>query len=58
VLTYEVAAAAILLMVLLYAREVGWRAALRRWPADIVAVVGALLVVALNTPRSKEPLGG
>ena len=54
ILTYEVAAAAALLSVLLYARIVPWRRALGRWTLDVVAVGAPLAFVALNTPRSKE----
>jgi hypothetical protein len=56
VLTYEVAAAAALLSVFLYAREIPWRAAVRRWAIDVVAVVAAAAWVAIHTPRSMEPL--
>ncbi len=56
VLTYEVAAAAALLSVFLYAREVPRREAVRRWLVDVVAVVAAAGFVAVNTPRSMEPL--
>lgn len=58
VLTYEVAAAAALLSVFLYQREVGWRAAVRRWALDALVVVAATAWVALNTPRSMEGLRG
>jgi hypothetical protein len=58
VLTYEVAAAAALLSVFLYAREVPRRVAVRRWLVDVVAVVAAAGFVALNTPRRKESLAG
>jgi hypothetical protein len=58
VLTYEVAAVAMLLGVIAYARVVGWPRAWRRWALDVVAIVGPLLYVALNTPRSKESLSG
>lgn len=58
VLTYEVAAAAALLSVILYAREVGWTRAWRRWALDVPVVAAPLLFVALNTPRRKEPLSG
>ena len=57
VLTYEVAAAAALLSVFLYAREIPWRAAVRRWAIDVVAVVAAAAWVAIHTPRTMEPLG-
>ena len=56
VLTYEVAAAAALFSVFLYAREVPRREAVRRWLVDVVAVVAAAGFVAVNTPRSMEPL--
>ncbi|MGI8595092.1 MAG: hypothetical protein ACR2ML_12140 [Solirubrobacteraceae bacterium] len=58
VLTYEVAAAAALLSVFLYRREVGWGAAVRRWGLDALVVVAATAWVALNTPRSMESLRG
>jgi len=58
VLTYEVAAAAALLSVFLYRREVGWGAAVRRWALDALVVVAATAWVALNTPRSMEGLRG
>jgi hypothetical protein len=57
VLTYEVAAAAALLSVFLYAREIPWRAAVRRWAVDVVAVVAAAAWVAIHTPRTTEPFG-
>lgn len=58
VLTYEVTAAAALLSVFLYATRVPWRAALRRWRLDVVAVLAALFVVGLSTTRVLlTPLG-
>lgn len=58
VLTYEVAAVAALLSLFLYAREAGWRRALRRWALDVGAVGIAMVVVALNTQREMESFGG
>ena len=51
VLTYEVAALAIVAGGLLYAARSSWSQALRRWPWDVAAVGAALALVALNTPR-------
>ena len=57
VLTYEVAALAILAGGLLYAARSSWSQALRRWPLDVVAVGAALALVALNTPREVRAPG-
>jgi hypothetical protein len=54
VLTYEVAGALAVLNVVLYAREAGWRRALRRWPFDAVPVVVALAYVVKHHTRKTE----
>jgi hypothetical protein len=58
ILTYEIAAVAILLAVGLYARTAGWRPALRRWPLDVLVVLGGAGFVRANTARSVQTLGG
>ena len=55
VLTYEVAALAILCSGALYAARSSRRAALRRWPWDVAAVGAALALIGLNTPRDVRP---
>jgi hypothetical protein len=53
VLTYEIAAIAALLSVLLYAHRVGWRRSVRWWRLEAVAIVCATALVALTTTRDK-----
>lgn len=58
VLTYEVAGALAVLNVVFYAREVGWRRALRRWPWDAVPVIVAIAyVVSHHTRKTERSLG-
>lgn len=54
VLTYEVAGALAVLNVVLYAREAGWRRALKRWPFDAVPVIAAVVYVAAHHSRKTE----
>ena len=54
VLTYEVAGALAVLNVVLYAREVGWRRAVRRWPFDAVPVIIAIAYVVRHHTRKTE----
>jgi hypothetical protein len=56
VLTYEAAFVAALLSVLLYANAANWRAALRRWPADLAAVGGAVAWTAAHTTKDTASL--
>jgi hypothetical protein len=56
VMTYEIAAGAILLSVLLY-RLRGWRAALTWWLLDVAAVVPVLLLVTSGSWNEPQPLG-
>lgn len=56
ILTYELAAGPVLVAVLLYGLRSPWRAALRRFGADALAVALTVAVVALNTPRTPQPL--
>jgi hypothetical protein len=53
-LSYELVAAPALLMVVVYARELGVRGALRRWLADLVVVGAALVLVASNQTRKTQ----
>jgi hypothetical protein len=57
VMTYEIAAGAILLSVLLYRLRGGWRAALPRWLLDVAAVVPVLLLVTSGSWNEPQPLG-
>jgi len=49
-LTYEVVAGALLLSGLVYAWWAGWRAAVRRWPLDLVAVGAAVVYILRRQP--------
>ena len=57
VMTYEIAAGAILLSVFLYRLRGSWRAALSRWACDVAAVVPVLLLVTSGTWNDPQPLG-
>jgi hypothetical protein len=57
-LTYEIAAVAILLAVGLYAREAGWRRALGRWLLDVAVVAGGAGWVGAHTARSVQSVSG
>jgi hypothetical protein len=57
VLTYEVAAIAILLSGLLYAVRAPWSAVMRRWAVDVV-VVGATLLWAAGETREARGVAG
>jgi hypothetical protein len=58
VLTYSVAAVFALLSVLAYARVVPFRAALRRWRIDLVAVFAAMVFVGLLTTKGVQTPAG
>jgi hypothetical protein len=57
VMTYEVAAGAILLSVFLYRLRTSWRTALSRWAIDVAAVVPVLLLVTSGTWNEPQSLG-
>jgi hypothetical protein len=57
VMTYEIAAGAILLSVFLYRLRGSWRAALTRWACDVAAVVLVLLLVTSGTWNDPQPFG-
>jgi len=57
VMTYEIAAGAILLSVFLYRLRTSWRTALSRWAIDVAAVVPVLLLVTSGTWNEPQPLG-
>jgi hypothetical protein len=57
VMTYEIAAGAILLSVLLYRLRGTWDAALSRWLVDVAAVVPVLLLVTSGSWNEPQPLG-
>lgn len=56
-LTYEAVAALALCAVLLYAREAGWRTALRQWRWEALAIVAALTFNAIGTTRANQTPG-
>jgi hypothetical protein len=55
-LTYEVAAVAILLSILAYRRRADWRRAARRWLADVVATALTLGIFTSNTFYEPQPV--
>jgi hypothetical protein len=55
-LTYEVAAVAILLSILVYRRRAEWRRAAPRWLADVVATAVTLAIFTSNTFYEPRPL--
>lgn len=55
-LSYELVAVPALLMVAVYARELGVRRGLRRWAPDLVVVAASLLLVASNQTRRTQSL--
>jgi hypothetical protein len=57
VMTYEIAAGAILLSLLLYRLRGGWRAAVPRWLFDVAAVVPVLVFVTSGSWNEPQPLG-
>ena len=57
VLTYQVAAAAAMLSVLVYLLCAPWRAAWPRWAIDVSATAAATAVVAINAPRRIQAPG-
>jgi hypothetical protein len=57
VMTYEIAAGAILLSLLLYRLRGGWRAALPRWLLDVAVVVPVLVFVTSESWNEPQPLG-
>ena len=57
IFAYEAVAGVVAATGFVYAFRSSWRAALRRWPADLLTVAVAVALSAANTTRDVQPVG-